>query len=42
MVTFGVADDDTAARPDDQLHRGYAEYDRSTGRPDGHGDQRTQ
>lgn len=42
MVTFGVADDDPAARPDNHLYRGYTEHDRSTGRPDGHRDQRTQ
>ena len=41
-VTFGIADDDPAARPDDRLYRGHAEYDRSTGRPDGHRDHRTQ
>ena len=41
MVTFRIADDDPAARPDNRLYRGDAEYDRSTGRPDGHRDRRT-
>jgi hypothetical protein len=40
-VTFCAADDDSAARPDYELHRGYTEYDRSTGGPDGIGDRRT-
>jgi hypothetical protein len=42
LVTFCVADDDPAARPDNQLHRRYTEHDRSTGWPDGIRDQRTQ
>lgn len=41
MVTFRIADDDPAARPDNRLYRGDAEYDRSTGWPDGHRDRRT-
>lgn len=38
---FRGADDDSAARPDHQLHRWYTDHDRSTGRPDGIRDKRT-